>query len=282
MAFINKFFQFLLGISVVLLVYAMTLTGTFSSSQKLTEVLNQSGFYDSLAKGLTSQLQNQVVASTDISQVIKAGISAGVTPELIRSVMQPSQIAVVEWLNRSSEKLDIRLDMETVKQKILGKVDDPKAKFEVVKILPDVVIVVDAKTPQSGITSEMERFRQAYSLIKTSIPILWALSFGSMLVLLLLNLAGGSKKITRICSGLIFGSTIGIVLALVLRLIAGGIKLSILDSKSLLDVTVITKIIITIISQTLVPFVIIGGVSVLAIIVAKIIFRGRDKKLKHK
>lgn len=282
MTIINKFFQFLLGLSVLLLVYAMTLTGTFSSSQKLTEVLNQSGFYDSLAKGLSSQLQNQVIGNAEVSQAIKSGISAGVTPDLVRSVMQPSQIATVDWLNHSSSNLDIRLDLETVKDKILAKVEDPKAKFEVVKILPDMIVVIDTKSTQTGIATGLERFKQTYSIIKTSVPVLWAISVGSALVLLLINLAGGSKKITRICYGLVFGSIVGIALAFIFRFIASGINLSVIDSKSVIDATLVTKIMVTIISQTLMTFVVIGSIAVVGILLAKIIFRGRDKKLKKK
>ena len=88
MGFINKILQFVLGIGLLLLVYAMVITGTFSSSQKLTEVLNQSGFYDSLAKGLSNQLKAQVIGTDSTTQIIKAGIGQGVTPDLVRALMQ--------------------------------------------------------------------------------------------------------------------------------------------------------------------------------------------------
>ena len=246
MGFINKILQFVLGIGLLLLVYAMVITGTFSSSQKLTEVLNQSGFYDSLAKGLSNQLKAQVIGTDSTTQIIKAGIGQGVTPDLVRALMQPSQIAVVDWLNKGTGSLDVRFDMETVKSKISSKVDDPKARFEIVKLLPDTIIIIDAGKKDNSILAGVERFKLVYSYIKLSIPFLWGAVLGSALMLFVINLRGGSKKLTRIFYAVTFGSIIGIVLALIFKYVAGGVNLSITDSQSLLDVTLITKIVITV------------------------------------
>ena len=282
MGFINKILQFVLGIGLLLLVYAMVITGTFSSSQKLTEVLNQSGFYDSLAKGLSNQLKAQVIGTDSTTQIIKAGIGQGVTPDLVRALMQPSQIAVVDWLNKGTGSLDVRFDMETVKSKISSKVDDPKARFEIVKLLPDTIIIIDAGKKDNSILAGVERFKLVYSYIKLSIPFLWGAVLGSALVLFVLNLRGGSKKLTRIFYAVMFGSIIGIVLALIFKYVAGGVNLSITDSQSLLDVTLITKIVITVISQTLPIFIFMGASGLVGAVLAKLVFLSKDKKIKHK
>jgi hypothetical protein len=282
MAFINKILQFVLGISLLLLVYAMVITGTFSSSQKLTEVLNQSGFYDSLAKGLSNQLKAQVIGTDTTTNIVKAGIGQGITPDLVRALMQPSQIAVVDWLNKGTGSLDVRFDMETVKDKISSKVDDPKARFEIVKLLPDTIIIIDAGKKDNSVLAGIERFKLAYSYIKLSIPFLWGAVFGSALVLFAINLRGGSKKLTRIFYAVMFGSVIGIALAMIFRYVAGGINLSITDSQSLLDVTLITKIVITVISQTLPVFIFMGASGLAGVFIAKLVFLSKDKKIKHK
>lgn len=282
MAFINKILQFVLGISLLLLVYAMVITGTFSSSQKLTEVLNQSGFYDSLAKGLSNQLKAQVIGTDTTTNIVKAGIGQGITPDLVRALMQPSQIAVVDWLNKGTGSLDVRFDMETVKDKISSKVDDPKARFEIVKLLPDTIIIIDAGKKDNSVLAGIERFKLAYSYIKLSIPFLWGAVFGSALVLFVINLRGGSKKLTRIFYAVMFGSVIGIALAMIFRYVAGGINLSITDSQSLLDVTLITKIVITVISQTLPVFIFMGASGLAGVFIAKPVFLSKDKKIKHK
>lgn len=282
MAFINKILQFILGIGLLLLVYAMVITGTFSSSQKLTEVLNQSGFYDSLAKGLSNQLKSQLIGDNNSTQLIKAGIGQGVTPDLVRALMQPSQIAVVDWLNKSTGSLDVRFDMETVKDKISSKVDDPKARFEIIKLLPDTIIIIDSAKKDNPTLEGIERFKLAYSYIKLSIPFLWGAVLGSALVLFVLNLRGGSKKLTRVFYAVVFGSVIGIALAMIFKYVAGGINLSITDSQSLLDVTLITKIVITVISQTLTIFIFMGASGLVGAMLAKLVFLSKDKKIKHK
>lgn len=282
MGFINKLLQFVLGIGMLLLVYALVITGTFSSSQKLTEVLNQSGFYDSLAKGLSNQLKNQVVGSGETIEIVKVGIGQGVTPDLVRGLMQPSQIAVVDWLNKGTGSLDVRFDMETVKDKISNKVEDPKARFEITKLLPDTIVIIDAGKKDNSSLAGIERFKQAYEFIKISIPFLWAGVLGSALLLFLLNLRGGSKKFTRVSYAVVFGGIIGMALAFIFKYVAGGINLSITDSQSLLDVTLITKLVITLISQTLPIFIFLTGGGIVTGLIAKVVFRSKDKKIKNK
>ena len=282
MGFINKLLQIVLALGMLLLIYAMVITGTFSSSQKLTEVLNQSGFYDSLAKGLSNQLKSQVIGTGTTPDVIKAGIGQGVTTDLVRGLMQPSQIAVVDWLNKGTGTLDVRFDMETVKDRVSSKVPDPKAKFEIAKLLPDTIVILDAGKKDSSVLAGIERFKQAYDFIKFAIPFLWGAVLGSALLLFVLNLRGGSKKLTRIFYAVIFCSAIGAGLALIFKYVAGGINLSISDSQSLLDVTLVTKIIITLISQTLPIFIFSGIAGLVGILVAKLVFRSKDKKIKSK
>lgn len=282
MGLINKLLQFALGIGMLLLIYAMVITGTFSSSQKLTEVLNQSGFYDSLAKGLSNQLKSQVIGSGDSIEIIKVGIGQGVTTDLVRGLMQPSQIAVVDWLNKGTGTLDVRFDMETVKDRISSKVTDPKAKFEITKLLPDSIVIIDAGKKDNSALAGIERFKQAYDFIKLAIPFLWATVLGSAMLLLILNLRGGSKKLTRIFYAVLFGSAIGIVLAVLFKYLTGGINLSISDSQSLLDVTLITKIVITLISQTLPIFIFSAVAGLAGVLISKVVFRSQDKKIKSK
>ena len=282
MGLINKLLQFALGIGMLLLIYAMVITGTFSSSQKLTEVLNQSGFYDSLAKGLSNQLKSQVIGSGDSIEIIKVGIGQGVTTDLVRGLMQPSQIAVVDWLNKGTGTLDVRFDMETVKDRISSKVTDPRAKFEITKLLPDSIVIIDAGKKDNSALAGIERFKQAYDFIKLAIPFLWATVLGSAMLLLILNLRGGSKKLTRIFYAVLFGSAIGIVLAVLFKYLAGGINLSISDSQSLLDVTLITKIVITLISQTLPIFTFSAVAGLAGVLISKVVFRSQDKKIKSK
>lgn len=282
MALINKFIQFVLAVSVVLLVYAMTLTGAFSSTQRLSSVLEQSGFYDSLAKGLSAQLSNQIIAPAGLDSQIKTAIAASVTPEVVKTILQPSQIAAVEWLNQSGGNLEVSFDLENLKKKATDKAENPQAKFELTKLFPDVIVVVDSKNNDQAITQGIVRFKQAYQATKTAIPVLWGVALASALLLFILNLAGGSKKITRISYGLVSASIIGLALSLLAKLVASGINLKLADSKSILDASLITKLIVVVISQTFMVFVVIATAALLAIVLAKIVFRGRDKKLKKK
>ena len=162
------------------------------------------------------------------------------------------------------------------------KAENPQAKFELTKLFPDVIVVVDSKNNDQAITQGIVRFKQAYQATKTAIPVLWGVALASALLLFILNLAGGSKKITRIGYGLVSASIIGLALSLLAKLVASGINLKLADSKSILDANLITKLIVVVISQTFMVFVVIATAALLAIVLAKIVFRGRDKKLKKK
>jgi hypothetical protein len=172
--------------------------------------------------------------------------------------------------------------METVKDKISNKVDDPKARFEITKLLPDTIVIIDAGKKDNSTLAGIERFKQAYEFIKISIPFLWASVLGSALFLFVLNLRGGSKKFTRVFYAVVFGAIIGIALALIFKYVAGGINLSITDSQSLLDVTLITKLVITLIGQTLPIFIFLAGGAIVGGLIAKVVFRSKDKKIKNK
>ena len=134
----------------------------------------------------------------------------------------------------------------------------------------------------NSILAGVERFKLVYSYIKLSIPFLWGAVLGSALVLFVINLRGGSKKLTRVLYAVMFGSVIGIVLALIFKYVAGGVNLSITDSQSILDVTLITKIVITVISQTLPIFIFMGASGLVGAVLAKLVFLSKDKKIKHK
>lgn len=282
MSFINKILQFFLSVSIVLLVFVLSITSTLSSSQKLTVVLDSSGFYQALSTGLATQLKNQVIERGNDAALVKKSIDLAITPDLVKGLMQPTQIAFVSWLSQSSSSLDVKLDLSTTKDKISSKADTSGVRFEIAKIIPDnIELVANNGSSGSSALSSLEKLKYFYQLMLQAIPILWAVAFISTSLLFVFNLRKGSKKLSRIMTAVTTAGIIGLAICLLSRLLSSSVKLGQFDSFSVVDLALIVRLIVAIASETLLVFSIIAGFGLLGILIAKVVFRASDKKIKH-
>ncbi len=282
MSLLNKLLQFIICISVVLLVYAMTFVGVFSSNQKITQVLDESGFYKSTAMSLSSSLKSQVVGSGDVVTIVQNGISSAVSPELVKSILQDSQISIIEWLNNSSQSIEIEIDLQPIKKSINSKLDDPKAKFEVSKILPDYLTIISKDKTDQNVLGQLDKARSIYATAVTLIPILWAVIIGGSVLVALLNIKKGSKKLSRVFTAFLAGSIIGLIVAGLTTILYSALGIGSPTSQTDFGVGMIGAIVATLISQTIPVFLVIAGASVFGIIISKVIFKRSDKKIKEK
>lgn len=283
MGVINKILQLFLCVSILLLVFVLSITSTLSSSQKLTGVLDSSGFYRALSTGLATQLKNQVIDNGNDAVLVRKSIDSAITPDLVKGIMQPSQIAFVSWINQTSASLDVKLDLSTTKDKISSKADTSAVRFEIVKIIPDnIELVAQQGRSGSNALSSLEKFKYFYQLLIKAIPILWAIALISAALLFIFNLTKGSKKLSRIFTAVTAAGIFGLIICALSRLLSDSIKLGQFDSFSVVDLALIVRLIVTIASETLLVFSIIAGFGLLGILIAKIVFRASDKKIKHK
>lgn len=283
MIFINKIVQFFLLLSIILLVYALSITNTLSSTQNLTGLLDKSGFYSGLSSGLSVQLKNQIVGNDANAQLTKKSIDMAITPEAVKSIMQPSQIAFVGWLNESSNSLEIKIDFSTAKEKIASKSDNAGVRFEIAKILPDTLELTQTKNESSrAVLTGLDRFKTFYRFVVTALPALWAVTAVCSLLIFMLNVTKGSKKLSRIFSVLMAAGIVGIVIAQFSKFLLSFVKIEKFDSFSVVDSALIARLVVTIISDTFLIFCTIAIAGVLGIFVSKILFRSSDKKIKEK
>ena len=138
MKFINKILQAILLIVFLCLVYSLSIVGVFSSNQKLTKVLDESGFYEASSKLMAEELNKQVSSSNSLlNEVIKNSISTTVNSDVAKSVIQPAQIVLLEWLNNKQGSLNVDLDLLPIKNKVSLKTTDNQVRFEITRLLPD-------------------------------------------------------------------------------------------------------------------------------------------------
>ncbi len=280
MSLLNKLIQFIICISVVLLVYAMTFVGVLSSNQKLTQVLDESGFYKSTAQSLSSSLKSQVVGSGVVVTIIQDGISSAITPELVKSLLQPSQNIVLDWLKDSSKSIEIEIDLQPIKNGITSRLDDPRVKFEVNKILPDYISIISKDKIDQNVLGQLDMARSIYATAALLIPILWAVIIGGSVLVVLLNINKGSKKLSRVFTALLAGSIVGLIVAGLTTILYSVLGIGSSTSQTDIGVGMVGAIVATLISQTIPVFLVIAGASVFGIIISKVIFKRRDKKIK--
>ena len=283
MKFINKILQAILLIVFLCLVYSLSIVGVFSSNQKLTKVLDESGFYEASSKLMAEELNKQVSSSNSLlNEAIKNSISTTVNSDVAKSVIQPAQIVLLEWLNNKQDSLNVDLDLLPIKNKVSLKTTDNQVRFEITRLLPDSFILLDDSKDESNILPQLLRVKELYRSLEKLIPYLWLVIGSTIALLFLLNLRSGSKKINRILVPILIGSVFGIIIALGSSFASTSIGLDIASSSGIDNFQLLTKLLLTIARDTFTIFAIISAASLAGVFMSKAVFRGRDKHLKKK
>lgn len=283
MKFINKILQAILLIVFLCLVYSISIVGVFSSNQKLTKVLDESGFYEASSKLMAEELNKQVSSSNSLlNEAIKNSISTTVNSDVAKSVIQPAQIVLLEWLNNKQDSLNVDLDLLPIKNKVSLKTTDNQVRFEITKLLPDNFILLNDSKDESNILPQLLRVKELYRSLEQLIPYMWLVLGSTIALLFLLNLRSGSKKINRILVPILIGSVFGIIIALGSSFASTSIGLDIASSSGIDNFQLLTKLLLTIARDTFTIFAIISAASLAGVFISKAVFRGRDKHLKKK
>ncbi len=283
MRFINKIIQFVLFVAALLLINIFTFVGIFSSNQNLTKILETSGFYSVASKSMSSELIGQITTSNqNLSAAIKNSLELVINPDIAKTVITPGQIVFVEWLNNGQPAIDLDLDLLPIKNKLISSSVDPKVRFEITKLLPDNLLILSSKKDENNILPQLERIKLAYTTAKNALPTLWLVVASCALLLFMLNLKKGSKKFTKVFYPLLFAGALGLVAATAAVVVASNIAL---DSSAKLEPNnfqLLTKIMMVAVQQTTLAFSLLAVTSLVAIVVVRFVYRGRDKALKHK
>lgn len=283
MRFINKIIQFVLFVAALLLINIFTFVGIFSSNQNLTKILETSGFYSVASKSMSSELIGQITTSNqNLSAAIKNSLELVINPDIAKTVITPGQIVFVEWLNNGQPAIDLDLDLVPIKNKLISSSVDPKVRFEITKLLPDNLLILSSKKDDNNILPQLERIKLAYTTAKNALPTLWLVVASCALLLFVLNLKKGSKKFTKVFYPLLFAGALGLVAATAAVVVASNIAL---DSSAKLEPNnfqLLTKIMMVAVQQTTLAFSLLAVTSLVAIVVVRFVYRGRDKALKHK
>lgn len=283
MKFITKILQAILLIVFLCLVYSLSIVGVFSSNQKLTKILDESGFYQASSKLMAEELNKQVSSSNSLlNEAIKNSISTTVNSDVAKSVIQPAQIVLLEWLNNKQDSLNVDLDLLPIKNKVSLKTTDNQVRFEITRLLPDSFILLDDSKDESNILPQLLRVKELYRSLEQIIPYLWLVLGSTIALLFLLNLRSGSKKINRILVPILIGSVFGIIIALGSSFASTSIGLDIASSSGIDNFQLLTKLLLTIARDTFTIFAIISAASLAGVFISKAVFRGRDKHLKKK
>lgn len=283
MGFINKIIQFVLLASTLLLINVFTFVGIFSSNQNLTKILETSGFYSVASKSMSSELIGQITTSNqNLSAAIKNSLELVINPDIAKTVVTPGQIVFVEWLNNGQPAIDLDLDLLPIKNKLISSSVDPKVRFEITKLLPDNLQILNSKKDDNNIMPQLERIKLAYTTAKSALPILWLIVASCVLFLFVLNIKKGSKKFTKACYPLLFAGTLGLIIATSAVVVASSIALDPSAKLEPNNFQLLTKIMMLALQQTTLAFSLLAVASLAVIVISRFIYRGRDKALKHK
>lgn len=281
MKIITKVLQALLILSVLLLVFCWTFVATLNSNQKVTELLENSGFYQEVSVVIVEQISAQLVGDTGSILGTKKIIEKNISGQSAKAILQPMQIAVLHWITGGPKDIKLELDLESFKSDITVSMGSEQ-RFMLTKILPDN-IQLDQSTSWGGYSLASLRYiRSTYELSNTSIPILTVVIISASIVLLITKLRHGSKKFTIILSPVLLASSVGLVLAGISYILHTSTATHNSIPQGLLGFGLVLGLLVLIILDTLWIWIILGLLSISGIIISRMLFRAKDKKLKER
>lgn len=283
MSVIIRFIQIVVCLATLVASYCLIYTQTLSSNQQTTQFLESSKSYDVVSLLVRKQLNENLAPALQNDPQVKAALDQAVTPDQIKKVLQPTQINLIDWLhsNLSTEKLELQLNLEGLKTKVLGDVSDPKVGFELRKSLPDTLTLTSSEqtgTPFYNLATQLRN-----SLEVANWLLFWSTAtlLGGSVLLFVLKLRKGSKKFTAwawpICiASIMMLSVVGVFY--VLDILHVGPSISTTNINSALSFYMTRAVV----SNSTIPALVLLGGSVAVIVASRAVFRGRDKKLKEK
>lgn len=282
MTLFSKLLGVILCLSLALLVFCFTFVSVFKSNQQLTQALDGADFYTVASKLIANQISAQLIGEDDEINLAKQSIEQGISSELARTTLQPLQIAMIDWLANDQGELRLELDMQTIKTKVTSSVDNADIKFSLTKLIPDQLELTKGDNIEAADLAMLNRVKTLYKTANDSIPVLVLFVAVSSLLLFFINIRRGSKKITSILVSASAASIIGMIMVGISYPLEGFIKVSSSASQQELGVNLALRLLIAIIQQTFWNYIVIGIISISGIIIARFIFKKRDKKLKDK
>lgn len=283
MSVIIRFIQIVVCLATLVASYCLIYTQTLSSNQQTTQFLESSKSYDVVSLLVRKQLNENLSASLQNDPQVKAALDQAVTPDQIKKVLQPTQINLIDWLhsNLSTEKLELQLNLESLKSKVLGGVSDPHLAFELRKSLPDTLTLTSAEktgTPFYNLATQLRN-----SLEIANWLLFWSAvtMVGGSVLLFILKLRKGSKKFTAWAWPIAIAS---IIMLSVVGVFYGLDILHVGPSVTTTNVNRVLSFYITraVVSNSMIPALVLLAGSVAVIVASRAVFRGRDKKLKEK
>lgn len=278
---ITKILQITVLISVTLLVICWYFVGTFKSNQQLTALLDDAEFYPFAAKIISEQINSQLVGDEKSVSATKLAIEQSISSQLAKTTLQPMQIAIIEWLSNEEEKFSLEIDLTAIKNKATNATSEPELKFLLTKLLPDNLNISSAEKINEQDTKSLGQFKSFYQFSEKAIPILALFIVSLFVILLILNFRRGSKKITSILMPLAGASIVGLVLIGLSYPLQDMIQISTSQSQTEIGVNVTLKLLLAVLQLTLWSWVMIGLFSISGIIISRLNYRTKDKKIKE-
>ena len=276
MKILIKFFQIIIFVLTILLVYANVFVGIFSDNTKLTTVVESSGLYEKLGDSIKQQIGLSIAENNQYASAIKDIVNENLNENLTKSILQPTQASLIAWLNQNQTDPDIALDLSRLKTRLTDASKDKNLSFEINKLVPDSFSVKDLDSSYASLTSQLEIIKSLYSYTKTSIPYLYILLIASLIGILALNIRNGSKKFSRAILPALFAGLTGLILALVINIT--NYRFEYVISESFESFGIVLNIILAVIESTTTIFTIISIALVALLVGLKLIYFVINKK----
>lgn len=212
------------------MVFAVDLAfiGLVSSSTNLNQALRQGGVYEAIAPSVSEIFINGI-KSNNISneQLIKA-IRQAITPAVIETSFQPAVIELSGWLKKGdyTNPPDLNIDMMPIKAvlndqivKSLPSEQVDIVQFELTKSVPNNLSLASLSSPNNPADVKVDNssvflteFTKIYQSANNLVLPLFVGSILGLILIFLVNLRRGRKKMTSPSWSFLLASIFGIIM----------------------------------------------------------------------
>lgn len=283
MTFLIKLLQIILYLAILVAGYCFWFNQTLSINSSLTQFLDSSKGYEVGALVLQDQINKSLTPTQANDPTISQSLKKNITSAQVKKLLQPTQISLLDWLHSSQSTTDLhlQLDLESIKDHVLADIADPQAGFQLKKTLPDVIQLspTDPSFNQFFTTVSTLRDIEAWAVRLLG----WSLLVigGDIAVLIILRLRKGSKIVTTWAWPVLLASITMLVAAVVFYFLD---QFSASPQLALSNLNIAMPYYLSrALSQTsFLPVMVMATLSGVAIVMSKLVFRAKDKKLKDK
>ncbi|MCC7289430.1 hypothetical protein IT414_03510 [bacterium] len=229
MAVVNKILVTLAALCLVALAINYSFTALLASPSSINETLRKGGVYEQLAPQVADIFVAEIKSNNASAEQLVTAVKQAIKAPVVEASLQPTVYEFTEWLKASGYNAapELSADMSPIKTALTTELEKnlpadqvDAVRFEITRSVPDQLKLSDIaqdKTPDGSGTGPLQSsllmVRDAYRGAQSTSLMLVGAAAGLLLLLALLNIRQGRKRLTEPAWAFFVAAIFGLLVA---------------------------------------------------------------------